>query len=281
VQVEPSRLGDGPVPADLSASIRAERLTRRFGAFTAVDALSIEVTPGEVFGLIGSNGAGKSVTIKMLTTLLPPTSGRASVAGFDVVTQAAQVRRRLGYIPQMVSADGGLTGYENLLLSARLYGLSRRDRAERIEEALALMELEAAAGQLVRHYSGGMIRRLEIAQSLLHRPVVLFMDEPTVGLDPVARATVWRHVRSVRARFGTTLFVTTHYMDEAEEQCDRVAILHRGRLAALGAPGALRAQLGPEATLDDVFAHFTGGPAESGEAYRDVLRARRTARRLG
>lgn len=178
-------------------------LTRRFGALTAVDQLAVEVAPGEVFGLIGSNGAGKSVTIKMLTTLLPPTSGEAWVAGFNVVTQAAAVRQRIGYIPQMVSADGGLSGDENLLVSARLYGLSRRERVARIAEALRLMELGEAASQLVRHYSGGMIRRLEIAQSLLHRPAVLFMDEPTVGLDPVARATVWRHVRDVRARFGT------------------------------------------------------------------------------
>jgi ABC-2 type transport system ATP-binding protein len=276
--------GDGAPQASGPAGVPAVRtvgLTRRFGSLTAVDALSIEVEPGEVFGLIGANGAGKSVTIKMLTTLLPPTSGQAWVAGFDVVTEAGQVRRRIGYIPQMVSADGGLTGYENLLVSAHLYGLSRRDRVPRIAEALALMELGDAASQLVRHYSGGMIRRLEIAQSLLHRPAVLFMDEPTVGLDPVARATVWRHVRDVRARFNTTLLVTTHYMDEAEDQCDRLAILHRGRLAALGSPAALKTQVGPDATLDDVFAHFTGSAIETGEAYREVLRARRTARRLG
>ena len=276
--------GDGtpeaPGPAE-GPAVRTVGLTRRFGSLTAVDALSIEVEPGEVFGLIGANGAGKSVTIKMLTTLLPPSSGEAWVGGFHVVTQAARVRERIGYIPQMVSADGGLTGYENLLVSARLYGLSRRDRVPRIAEALALMELGDAASQLVRHYSGGMIRRLEIAQSLLHRPAVLFMDEPTVGLDPVARATVWRHVRDVRVRFRTTLVVTTHYMDEAEEQCDRLAILHRGRLAALGSPAALKAQVGPDATLDDVFAHFTGSAIETGEAYREVLRARRTARRLG
>jgi ABC-2 type transport system ATP-binding protein len=263
-------------------AIRAVGLTRRFGTLTAVDHLALEVAPGEIFGLIGSNGAGKSVTIKMLTTLLRPTSGRAWVAGFDVVAEAASVRERIGYIPQMVSADGGLTGYENLLVSARLHALSRRDREARVAEALALMELGDAASQLVRHYSGGMIRRLEIAQSLLHRPAVLFMDEPTVGLDPVARGAVWRHVHAVRARFGTTLFVTTHYMDEAEEHCDRVAILQRGHLVALGSPAGLKAQVGPEASLDDVFAHFTGGAVETGEGgYRDTLRARRTARRLG
>ena len=271
---------DGAAGAAAPA-VRAVGLTRRFGSLTAVDTLSIEVAAGEVFGLIGSNGAGKSVTIKMLTTLLPPTAGEAWVAGFNVVTEAARVRERIGYIPQMVSADGALTGYENLVVSARLYGLTRRERDERIAEALRLMELGDAAAHLVRQYSGGMIRRLEIAQSLLHRPAVLFMDEPTVGLDPVARASVWRHIRSVRARFGTTLFVTTHYMEEAEEQCDRMAILHRGRLAALGSPAALKAEVGTEASLDDAFAHFTGGPVEVGGAYRDVLRARRTARRLG
>ena len=263
-------------------AIRTVGLTRRFGSLTAVDRLSIEVAVGEVFGLIGSNGAGKSVTIKMLTTLLPPTSGEAWVAGFNVVTEAARVRERIGYIPQMVSADGALTGYENLVVSARLYGLNRREREERIAEALRLMDLGDAASHVVKQYSGGMIRRLEIAQSLLHRPAVLFMDEPTVGLDPVARTTVWRHIRDVRTRFGTTLFVTTHYMEEAEEQCDRMAILHQGRLAALGSPAALKAEVGSEASLDDAFAHFTGGPVETGSgAYREVVRARRTARRLG
>ena len=276
----------GAAPTGASAAspglaIRTAGLTRRFGALTAVDGLSIEVQAGEVFGLIGSNGAGKSVTIKMLTTLLPPTSGEAWVAGFNVVIDAARVRERIGYIPQMLSADGGLTGYENLVVSARLYGLNRHERHERIQEALALMELRDAASKVVKQYSGGMIRRLEIAQSLLHRPAVLFMDEPTVGLDPVARAAVWRHIRDVRRRFGTTLFVTTHYMEEAEDQCDRMAILHRGRLAALGAPAALKAEVGTEASLDDAFAHFTGGPVETGGAYREVLRARRTARRLG
>ncbi len=162
-----------------------------------------------------------------------------------------------------------------------LYGMSRPDRTVRIDEALTLMDLRDSASQLVRHYSGGMIRPLEIAQSLLHRPAVLFMDEPTVGLDPVARETVWRHVRDVRARFGTTLFVTTHYMEEAEAQCDRMAILHHGRLAALGTPDALKTQVEPGATLDDVFAHFTGSAVETGEGYRDALQTRRTARRLG
>jgi ABC-2 type transport system ATP-binding protein len=262
--------------------VETDGLTRRFGALTAVDELTLAVPTGSVFGLLGRNGAGKTVTIKMLTTLLPPTSGHAAVAGFDVVTRATQVRRHIGYVPQMLSADGALTGYENLLVSARLYGVRGRERAERIAEALALMELEESAGTLVRHYSGGMIRRLEIAQGLLHRPAVLFMDEPTVGLDPVARHAVWDHVRRVQARLRTTLFLTTHYMEEAEALCDHVAILHRGRLAAVGSPAALKGEVGPGATFDDVFTHFTGASVETDEeGYREAQRTRRTVRRLG
>ena len=166
-------------------------LTRCFDGHTAVDALTIAVEAAEVFGLLGPNGAGKTTTIKMLTTLLPPTSGTASVAGFDIVRQAREVRRVIGYVPQLVSADGSLSGYENLLIFAKLYDIPRRERNSRIGEALDLVGLAGAADRMVREYSGGMIRRLEIAQSMLHRPRVLFLDEPTVGLDPVARRAVW------------------------------------------------------------------------------------------
>jgi ABC-2 type transport system ATP-binding protein len=262
--------------------VETSELTRRFGAVTAIDALTLAVPAGAIFGLLGRNGAGKTVTIKMLTTLLPPTSGRAAVAGFDITREPTQVRRHIGYVPQMVSADGALTGYENLLVSARLYNLRGRERAQRMAEALALMELEEAAGTHVRHYSGGMIRRLEIAQGLLHRPAVLFMDEPTVGLDPVARQAVWNHVRQVQAHIGMTLFLTTHYMEEAEVLCDHVAILQRGRLAAVGTPGELKAPLGLDATLEDVFARVTGTSAEAdAKGFREAQQARRTARRLG
>jgi len=275
---ERSPAGDGserPGPA-----IRTVGLTRRFGTLTAVDRVSIEVRPGEIFGLIGPNGAGKSTMIKMLTTLLPPTSGQAWVAGFDVTTQAPQVRRRIGYIPQVLSADGALTGYENLLLSARLYGIPRASRARRIREALALLGLTDAARTLVSHYSGGMIRSLEIAQSTLHRPAVLFTDEPTVGLDPVAQRAVWEHVRELRQRFGTTMLITTHNMEEADAHCDRVAVMHLGAVVAMGSPADLKAKVAPGATLDDAFVHFTGGGIEPGGSYREVLRTRRTARRL-
>jgi len=256
-------------------------LTRRFGDVTAVDALTIDVQAGQVFGLLGSNGAGKTTVIKMLTTLLPPTSGIARVAGFDIRKQAARVRRVIGYVPQMISADGTLTGYENLLIFAKLYDIPRREREARIAEALALMELTEAAGRLVREYSGGMIRRLEIAQAMLHRPPVLFLDEPTVGLDPIARNSVWDRLERLRADFDTTIVLTTHLMEEADVLCQEIAILHRGALATSGSPAALKASVAPDATMDDVFVRYAGTAIESGGIYADVSRARRTAQRVG
>ncbi|MEW6047729.1 MAG: ATP-binding cassette domain-containing protein [Bacillota bacterium] len=262
-------------------AVETFRLTRRFGSLVAVDNLTLSIRAGSIFGLLGPNGAGKSTTIKMLTTLLPPSAGGARVAGFDVVRRPQEVRRRIGYVPQLLSADGGLTGYENLLVFARLYGVPRAEREQRIRQALELMGLTDAAHTLVRQYSGGMIRRLEIAQAVLHRPAVLFMDEPTVGLDPVARRAVWEHVRELRRRFGATILITTHYMEEADELCDEVAIMHLGRVAAVGAPGDLKVAVGPEASLDDVFVHYTGRSIETGGTFRDALRTRRTVRRLG
>jgi len=264
-------------------SIDISALTRRFGDFVAVDGVTLTIGKGEIFGLIGPNGAGKSTLIKMLTTLLPPTSGRATVAGFDLMAAPHKVRRHIGYVPQLLSADGALTGYENLLLSARLYGLPRRERARRIEHALATMGLTEAAGHLVGRYSGGMIRRLEIAQSMLHRPAVLFMDEPTVGLDPAARETVWDHVVDLRRSLRTTMMVTTHYMDEAEELCDRIALIAHGRIVAVGTPVELKAAVGPDATLDDVFTRLVEADddAELERGYAEVRRARRAARQHG
>ena len=258
-------------------------LTRRFGDLLVVDHATLAIAEGEIFGVIGPNGAGKSTLIKMLTTLLPPTSGSATVSGFDIRRQPAEVRRRIGYVPQLLSADSALTGYENLLLSARLYGIPRQKRATRIARALTRMGLSDAAHHLVGHYSGGMIRRLEIAQSLLHRPKVLFLDEPTVGLDPGARETVWEHVLDLRKSFGTTMIVTSHHMDEIDEFCGRIALIDRGRIAATGTPAELKAQVGPGATLDDVFiqltSHKTETEAESG--YGDARRARRAERDHG
>jgi ABC-2 type transport system ATP-binding protein len=262
--------------------IRTSKLTRRFAALVAVNALSIEVDAGEIFGLLGPNGAGKTTVIKMLTTLLPPTSGSGAVAGLDIAREARWVRRVIGYVPQMLSADGSLTGYENLLVFAKLYDIPRRERGERIRAALAFMGLGDAADKLVREYSGGMIRRLEIAQSTLHRPRVLFLDEPTVGLDPVARKAVWEHIESLRSGSGTTIFLTTHSMEEADALCSRVAIMHLGKVAALGRPPDLKASLGtPGATLDDVFVHYAGDSLDSSGGYRDTFRTRRTVRRLG
>jgi len=260
--------------------ISLRRLTRRFRHVCAVDALDLDVEAGEVFGLVGRNGAGKTTAIKMLTTLLPPSAGTASIAGRDIVREAAEVRRVIGYVPQALSADGELTGYENLLVFAKLYDIARAERRARIDDALAFMDLSDAAGRLVRSYSGGMIRRLEIAQSTLHRPKVLFLDEPTTGLDPLARHAVWGHIGRLNREIGTTVVVTTHYMDEAEALCGRLAIMHSGRLAAVDTPQGLKAHVGPQATLDDAFAHFTGG-AEHDARYAEVSRSRSAAGRLG
>lgn len=257
-------------------------LTRRFGVFTAVDAVTLSANEAEVFGLLGSNGAGKSTTIKMLTTLLPPSSGEAHVAGFSITTQAVDVRRAIGYVPQAVSVDGSLTGYENLLIFAKLYDLPRKEQKARIAEALEVMGLTADGGRLVKEYSGGMVRRLEIAQSTLHRPRVLFLDEPTVGLDPIARDAVWRHLVDLRTNYRTTLFFSTHYLEEAEEFCDRIAIMHLGKVAAIGTCNQLEASMGDgHHTLNDVFVHYAGSALDSGGNFHDVSAERATAQRLG
>jgi ABC-2 type transport system ATP-binding protein len=262
--------------------LETEALTRTFGKLTAVDELSVSVGRGEVFGLLGPNGAGKTTVIKMLTTLLPPTSGVARVAGFDVARRPAEVRRRIGYVPQMLSVDGALTGYENLHIFAKLYDLPRAGREARVRDALALVGLSGDASKLVRQYSGGMIRRLEIAQSTLHRPPLLFLDEPTVGLDPVARKAVWEHIQRLRAEFGTTIFLTTHYMEEAEHLCGRVAIIHRGKIVVDDSPAGLKASVGdPAATLGDVFIHYAGDTLDSGGSFSETSRGRRAARRRG
>ena len=262
--------------------LKTEALTRRFGQTTAVDAMTISLERGEVFGLLGPNGAGKSTAIKMLVTLLPPTSGTAQIAGFDIVRNAANVRRVIGYVPQMISVDPSLTGHENLLIMAKLYDMPRRERASRISEALSLVDLSGAADRLVRHYSGGMIRRLEIAQSMLHRPPVLFLDEPTVGLDPIGRKAVWDHIARLRADLDVTIFLTTHNMEEAESLCSRVAIMHRGKVVIDDSPERLKTSIGGhQPTLGDVFVHYAGDTLDSGGTYRETSRGRRAARRLG
>jgi len=243
--------------------------------------VSLQIRQGIIFGLLGPNGAGKSTTIKMLTTLLEPTSGTATVAGHDIVKAPAAVRRSIGYVPQLVSADGALTAWENLNLSARLYGISRAERKSRIDDALAFMGFADSAQRLVRTFSGGMIRRLEVAQAMLHRPAVLFLDEPTVGLDPVARQTVRDRLQELRRDYDMTVLISTHAMDEADELCDELAILHLGKVAAVGTPADLKAAVGREATLEDVFVHFAGASIQEEGNYRDVRQTRSTARRLG
>jgi ABC-2 type transport system ATP-binding protein len=263
------------------AIVETRNLTHLFGDVVAVDSVSFSVASGEVFGLLGPNGAGKTTVIKILTTLLRPTSGTATVGGFDVVRQAGQVRRLIGYVPQLLSADGSLTGAENLDVFASLYDIPRRERRQRVDDALAFMGLSDAAHKLVRDYSGGMVRRLEIAEAMLHRPPVLFLDEPTLGLDPLAREAVWNHINELRSEYNTTILLTTHYMEEADSLCARVAIMHRGKLAALGTPNELKASVGGEGvTLDDVFTHYAGDILESGGGYRDTWRTRRAASRL-
>jgi ABC-2 type transport system ATP-binding protein len=264
-----------------SPAIQTRALSRTYAALVAVQDLTFEVEQGAIFGLLGPNGAGKSTTIKMLTTLLPPSSGAAVVAGYDIVRQPADVRRRIGYVPQLVSADGGLTGRENLALSAKLYRVPRAERGRRIREALTFMDLEVAANHLVRTYSGGMIRRLELAQAMLHEPAVLFLDEPTIGLDPMARRAVWERLLELRRGSGMTMLLTTHDMEEADALCDRLAIMHQGALAVAGRPADLKAALGENATLEDVFIQAVGGAIEEGGTYRDVRRLRSTVRRLG
>lgn len=270
-----------PDPDRVPWAIETDRLTRRFGAVVAVNGISLKIRQGIIYGLLGPNGAGKSTTIKMLTTLIKPSAGAALVAGFDIVRAAPDVRRRIGYVPQMISADGALTGYENLRLSAQLYGLQRGDRKQRIDEALQFMGIADAANKLVNTYSGGMIRRLELAQAMLHRPAVLFLDEPTIGLDPVARRTVWDRLRQLRAEFGMTILITTHDMEEADALCDELAIMHRGDIAVTGTPQALTAAIGPEATLDDVFVQYAGRNLAEGGDYRGIQQTRNTAQHLG
>jgi len=262
-------------------AIETADLSRRFGDYLAVDRLNLCIRNGIVFGLLGPNGAGKSTVIKMLTTLLPPTSGSATVAGFDIVADSRAVRSRIGYVPQMLSADGALTGRENLRLSVALYGMGRAEARERIADALTFMGLDEFADKLVKTYSGGMIRRLELAQAMLHRPAVLFLDEPTIGLDPTARHSVWDRLIDLRDRFGMTILLTTHDMEEADALCGELAILHKGTVAVIGKPNELKAALGAEATLDTVFAHYSGGTIQEGGRYLDVRQTRATARRLG
>ena len=223
--------------------IRADGLVRDFGRTRAVNGVSFNVEEGEVFGFLGPNGAGKTTTISMLCTLLEPTAGQAVVAGYDVVAKRTEVRRSIGLVFQDPTLDEYLTALQNLRFHAYAYGVPRRIRDERIHELMTLMELWDRRGSSVREYSGGMKRRLEIARGLLHHPHILFLDEPTIGLDPQTRHRIWKYVLDLRRREGLTIFLTTHYMDEAEN-CDRIAIIDQGEIVALDRPAALKESLG-------------------------------------
>jgi ABC-2 type transport system ATP-binding protein len=256
-------------------------VSHRFDDHLAVDDVSLEVSEGEVFGLLGPNGAGKTTTIRLVTTLLPVQAGRVEVFGLDVGRDAMTVRRELGYVPQQVSIEGALTGRENVMLFARLFDVPRARRRAVVAEVLDLMGVADAADRLASTYSGGMVRRLELAQALVNRPRLLVLDEPTIGLDPIARAGVWARVEELVGQVGMSVLVTTHAMEEADQHCDRVALMHRGSIRACGSPHELRRALSPAASLDDVFRHWTGDDLTGGEVFRDVRSTRRTAGRLG
>ncbi|MBH1937422.1 ATP-binding cassette domain-containing protein [Streptomyces sp. AV19] len=244
-------------PAVAAATILARDLRKTYPGVEAVRGVDLTVRAGETFGFLGPNGAGKSTTIAMLCTLARPTAGRASVAGADVTTDPAAVRRRIGLVFQDLTVDGDLTAAENLRFHADLYGLPRRAARRRVTEMLALVGLHDRRDSAVRTFSGGMKRRLEIARGLLHAPQVLFLDEPTLGLDPHSRAQVWEHLHRVRTRQSVTLFLTTHYLEEAEH-CDRIAVIDGGRIVAEGTPAALKAVVGADRvavrTADDTAA---------------------------
>jgi len=225
--------------------IRVEGLTKIFnGSLVAVDHVTFSVREGEVFGFLGPNGAGKTTTINMLTTILRPTEGSASILGYDVVKQANMVRRVIGVVPQEYTADEDLTGYENIILCADLYGIPRDVARKRALELLELVELTPFKDRKVETYSGGMRRRLELACGLINRPRVLFLDEPTLGLDVQTRAATWEYIRRLKEEYGMTIFMTTHYLEEADALCDRIAIIDHGRIIAIGSPSELKDSLG-------------------------------------
>ena len=280
--------------AGRSAAVSCTRLAYSFGETTAVDGLDLSVGEGEVFGLLGPNGAGKTTAIRCITTLLPVPAGMVHVFGHDTAKEQMSVRRMLGYVPQQLSADSGLTGRENVALFARVFDVPRKERAARVAQALRAVDLTDAADRLANTYSGGMVRRLELAQALVSAPRLLILDEPTIGLDPIARTSVWEHINAVREATGMTVLVTTHYMDEADQYCDRVGLMHRGRIRALGTPDQLREGLGerrradgapatdPLPTLEDVFRDIAGsGLEDQSGGFRDVRSTRRTANRVG
>jgi ABC-2 type transport system ATP-binding protein len=245
--------------------IEVENLTKCFGEFCAVDHLSFTIRHGEVFGLLGPNGAGKSTLIRMLTTLVPPTSGTARIKGFDITRSANEVRQSIGVIPQAMTSDMDLSAEENMTIFAKLYGIPRERRKQTIKNLLAAVDLSQWADKPVKMFSGGMRRRLEIARGLVHEPKIFFLDEPTTGLDPVSRVAVWEMLSRLKRERDLTILVTTHYMDEADKLCDRIAIVDHGKLVALDSPLKLKASIPGKNVLEVSFSQIP-------EGWTDVLK---------
>src|ERR1700761_7126892 len=250
--------------------VEVENLVKRFGDFTAVDGLSFSVGHGEIFGLLGPNGAGKSTLIRMLTTLVPPTSGTAKINGFDIVRQANDVRQCIGVIPQAMTSDQDLSALENMTIFAKLYGIPREKRERTIKSLLKDVDLEQWAEKPVKMFSGGMRRRLEIARGLVHEPKIFFLDEPTTGLDPVSRVAVWEMLARLKRERDLTILVTTHYMDEADKLCDRIAIVDHGNLVALDSPLKLKASIPGKNVLEVSFQSTPPGWIKTLEGLPDV-----------
>jgi ABC-2 type transport system ATP-binding protein len=240
-----------------TSAIQVVDIVKRYGNFTAVDGVSFAVAEGEIFGLLGPNGAGKSTLIRMMTTLLEITSGAAYIEGFDVSKDADKARRAMGVIPQAMTSDGDLTVWENLSIYSKLYGISAAERERSIDELLKLVDLTQWRDAPARNLSGGMRRRLEIARGLVHRPRIFFLDEPTTGLDPVSRVAVWEMIGNIKQQRNLTVLITTHYMDEADRLCDRIAIVDHGKLVALDTPRALKSSIPGSSVIE---AQFTNPP---------------------
>jgi ABC-2 type transport system ATP-binding protein len=251
--------------------IEVEKLTKCFGDFCAVNALSFTVNHGEVFGLLGPNGAGKSTLIRMLTTLVTPTSGTARVNGFDVTREANEVRQSIGVIPQAMTSDLDLSAEENLSIFAKLYGIPREKRRQTIRDLIRAVDLEPWLDKPVKMFSGGMRRRLEIARGLVHEPKIFFLDEPTTGLDPVSRVAVWEMLSRLKRERDLTILVTTHYMDEADKLCDRIAIVDHGKLMALDSPLKLKASIPGKNVIEVSFSAVPAGWLERLQALPEVV----------
>jgi len=250
--------------------IEVERITKCFGSFCAVNELSFSVEHGEVFGLLGPNGAGKSTLIRILTTLFPPTTGSARVNGFDVANQAYQVRQSIGVIPQAMTSDSDLSAEENMIIFAKLYGVPRERRKRVTKELLQAVDLEQWMDKPVKQFSGGMRRRLEIARGLVHEPKIFFLDEPTTGLDPASRVAVWEMLSRLKKEHDLTILLTTHYMDEADKLCDRIAIVDHGKLVALDSPLKLKASIPGTNILEVSFSRIPEGWSQTLENLPEV-----------